>query len=34
MAWTDKHPAYEWTKGPSGQAVDDFVGPEINSPQR
>lgn len=30
-AWTDKHPAYEWTKGPSGAGVDDFFGPEINS---
>lgn len=30
-AWTDKHPAYEWTNGPSGHGVDDFFGPEINS---
>jgi hypothetical protein len=30
-AWTDKHPSYEWTKGPSGAGVDDFYGPEINS---
>jgi hypothetical protein len=30
-AWTDKHPAYEWTSGPSGKGVDDFFGPEINS---
>jgi hypothetical protein len=30
-AWTDKHPSYEWTNGPSGQGVDDFFGPEINS---
>ena len=30
-ARTDKHPAYEWTNGPSGQGVDDFYGPEINS---
>ena len=30
-AWTDKHPAYEWTNGPSGDGVDDFFGPEINS---
>ncbi len=30
-AWTDKHPSYEWTKGPSGEGVDDFFGPEINS---
>src|ERR1700734_1078325 len=30
-AWTDKHPSYTWTKGPSGAGVDDFYGPEINS---
>jgi hypothetical protein len=30
-AWTDKHPTYEWTNGPSGHGVDDFYGPEINS---
>ena len=30
-AWIDKHPAYEWTNGPSGQGVSDFWGPEINS---
>ncbi len=30
-AWTDKHPSYEWTNGPSGEGVDDFYGPEINS---
>src|SRR5277367_4281192 len=30
-AWTDKHPAYEFTGGPSGNGVDDFFGPEINS---
>lgn len=30
-AWTDKHPSYEWANGPSGQGVDDFYGPEINS---
>jgi hypothetical protein len=30
-AWTDKHPSYSWTKGPSGNGVDDFYGPEINS---
>jgi hypothetical protein len=30
-AWIDKHPSYEWTNGPSGQGVDDFYGPEINS---
>jgi hypothetical protein len=30
-AWTDKHPSYEWTNGPSGQGVDDLYNPEINS---
>jgi hypothetical protein len=30
-AWTDKHPSYVWTNGPSGHGVDDFFGPEINS---
>jgi hypothetical protein len=30
-AWTDKHPSYEWTNGPSGHGVNDFYGPEINS---
>ncbi len=30
-AWTDKHPSYEWTNGPSGRGVADFYGPEINS---
>lgn len=30
-AWTDKHPSYQWTNGPSGKGVDDFYGPEINS---
>jgi Type I phosphodiesterase / nucleotide pyrophosphatase len=30
-AWTDKHPSYEWTNGPTGKGVDDFYGPEINS---
>jgi hypothetical protein len=30
-AWTDKHPSYEWTNGPSGAGVEDFYGPEINS---
>ena len=30
-AWTDKHPSYEWTNGPSGKGLDDFYGPEINS---
>jgi Type I phosphodiesterase / nucleotide pyrophosphatase len=32
-AWIDKHPAYEWTNGPSGDGVADFWGPEINSSQ-
>lgn len=30
-AWSDKHPSYEWVKGPSGNGLDDFYGPEINS---
>lgn len=30
-AWTDKHPSYEWTNGPSGKGVDDFFATEINS---
>src|SRR5262249_53979261 len=30
-AWTDKHPAYEILNGPSGEGLDDFFGPEINS---
>jgi hypothetical protein len=30
-AWTDKHPSYEWTNGPSGKGVEDFYGPEVNS---
>ncbi len=30
-AWTDKHPSYSWTKGPSSKGVEDFYGPEINS---
>src|SRR5579859_2265776 len=30
-AWTDKHPSYEWTNGPSGKGVEDFYGPESNS---
>ena len=30
-AWSDKHPSYEWTNGPSGKGVEDFYGPEINS---
>jgi Type I phosphodiesterase / nucleotide pyrophosphatase len=30
-AWSDKHQSYELTKGRSGQGVDDFFAPEINS---
>src|ERR1700746_2981404 len=30
-AWSDKHPAYEILNGPSGQGVQDFFTPEINS---
>lgn len=30
-AWSDKHQAYAWTKGPSGKGLDDFYAPEINS---
>jgi len=30
-AWSDKHQSYELTKGKSGQGVDDFFSPEINS---
>lgn len=30
-AWTDKHPSYEWTNGPSGKGVEDFYAPEINA---
>lgn len=30
-AWCDKHPAYEWVKGPSGTGLNDFYAPEINS---
>jgi hypothetical protein len=30
-AWADKHQSYELTKGPSGQGVNDFWAPEINS---
>jgi hypothetical protein len=30
-AWTDKHQSYELVKGPSGQGVNDFWAPEINS---
>ncbi|HEV3192592.1 MAG TPA: alkaline phosphatase family protein, partial [Polyangiaceae bacterium] len=31
-AWSDKHPAYDWTNGPSGKGVEDLYTPEINSP--
>jgi hypothetical protein len=30
-AWSDKHQSYELVKGRSGQGVDDFFAPEINS---
>jgi hypothetical protein len=30
-AWSDKHPAYEILKGPSGEGIDDLYTPEINS---
>ena len=30
-AWSDKHPAYQMFDGPSGDGVDDFFTPEINS---
>jgi hypothetical protein len=30
-AWSDKHPAYELTDGPSGTGVQDLFTPEINS---
>jgi hypothetical protein len=30
-AWSDKHPAYDWTNGPSGHGVEDLYTPEINS---
>jgi hypothetical protein len=30
-AWSDKHQSYELTKGPTGNGVDDFYAPEINS---
>ena len=30
-AWSDKHPAYMILSGPSGQGVDDYFTPEINS---
>jgi hypothetical protein len=30
-AWSDKHPAYEILRGPSGEGIDDLYTPEINS---
>jgi hypothetical protein len=30
-AWSDKHPAYQAFSGPSGNGVQDFFTPEINS---
>ena len=30
-AWSDKHPAYEILSGPSGEGVDDYFTPEVNS---
>jgi predicted AlkP superfamily pyrophosphatase or phosphodiesterase len=30
-AWADKHPAYDWTNGPSGTGVEDLYTPEVNS---
>ena len=30
-AWTDKHPSYDFTNGPSGDGVVDLWSPEINS---
>ncbi|MGH6795080.1 MAG: alkaline phosphatase family protein [Methylocella sp.] len=30
-AWSDKHQSYELTKGRSGNGVDDYYAPEINS---
>src|SRR4029077_10098806 len=30
-AWSDKHPAYQALSGPSGEGVDDYFTPEINS---
>jgi hypothetical protein len=29
--WSDKHPSYDFTKGPSGDGVIDLWSPEINS---
>jgi hypothetical protein len=30
-AWSDKHPSYDFTNGPSGNGVADLWSPEINS---
>ena len=30
-AWSDKHPSYDFTNGPSGDGVIDLWSPEINS---
>ena len=30
-AWSDKHPAYQILAGPTGDGIDDFFVPEINS---
>src|SRR5262249_55861126 len=30
-AYSDKHPAYDIANGPTGNGVDDFYSPEINS---
>jgi Type I phosphodiesterase / nucleotide pyrophosphatase len=30
-AWSDKHPAYEWLNGPSGNGLDDFYALEQDS---
>src|SRR5438445_9531002 len=30
-AWADKHPAYDWVKGPSGKGVVDLYTPEITN---
>src|SRR5579862_3014879 len=30
-AWSDKHPSYDFTNGPSGDGVVDLWSPEINS---
>jgi hypothetical protein len=29
--WSDKHPAYQALSGPSGEGVDEYFTPEINS---